>query len=224
MKRKKRDFNLWRIKVTKIAIVLFIGVLLGFAIDSFNDRYRFDFAIIKERYVSPVPNINKPTVIKINNTEPDIHVITPTAKPTATPTPKPKKRIGLVPVAYASEINAEDVQAHDEMIADYIKSKGWDYSIAIRVAKSENFWNKTKSFDCSRIGPMNKDGSYDYGLFQINTVHKATLEKMGMTMDDMLDCKKNIDFAFGHVYTTRKNWSAWSAFNNSSYLSHNEEV
>ena len=52
---------------------------------------------------------------------------------------------------------------------------------------------------------------------EINSIHTRTLAKLGLTMGDMKDCKKNIDFAYNHIYKGA-GLSAWSAYNNGSYL------
>lgn len=104
----------------------------------------------------------------------------------------------------------------DEKIAAYIKSKAWDYHIAIRVAKSENFWNLTKSFDCSRTH-KNGDGSLDIGIFQINSIHVDRFD-----LEKLKDCYYNIDAAF--ILEQEQGWHIWSAFSNGSYLNHTEFV
>lgn len=44
----------------------------------------------------------------------------------------------------------------------------------------------------------------DYGLFQINSVHKYPLA-------DLIDCHKNIQIA-KTIFAQQRNWSAWSTF------------
>lgn len=106
----------------------------------------------------------------------------------------------------------------DEFVADLVRSYPWDYSVAIRLAKSENYYNLTGSFDCARTH-TNNDGSVDVGLFQINSIHSQRLSSLGMTMEDMKDCRKNADYAFNWVYK-HSGWSPWSAYNNGSYINH----
>lgn len=106
----------------------------------------------------------------------------------------------------------------DEFVADLVRSYPWDYSTAIRLAKSENYYNMTGSFDCARTN-TNTDGSVDVGLFQINSIHSRRLASLGMTMEDMKDCKKNADYAYNWVYKA-SGWSPWSAYNNGSYINH----
>lgn len=115
----------------------------------------------------------------------------------------------------------ENTLTIDQTIADYIKSKDWDYSTAIKIAKSENAWNLTKSFDCKRIGGPNKDGTYDHGLWQINDIH---IRSGSITLDDANDCFKSTDFAYKLYKGHNNSFVPWSAYNNGSYLNHNEVV
>lgn len=126
-----------------------------------------------------------------------------------------KEIIKKVEVSSPKEIKVAKI--NDSDIISMIKSYDWDADTMVALAKSENFWNLTKSFDCGRVGKLNYDGSQDYGLFQINTIHTKTLAKWGWTMEDMKDCKKNIEFAYKHIYKGA-GLSAWSAYNNGSYL------
>ena len=50
------------------------------------------------------------------------------------------------------------------------------------------------------------------GLLQINTVH---LERAGLNLRDLLDCKANIDFAY-RLYVER-GFQPWSTYNNGAY-------
>lgn len=140
---------------------------------------------------------------------PQVIVVTPTATPkkvVPTPTPEEPEYINKRPT--------------DEFVASLVRSYPWDYSTAIRLAKSENYYNLTKSFDCAR-SHTNNDGSVDVGLFQINSIHATRLATLGMTMEDMKDCRKNADYAYNWVYK-HSGWQPWSAYINGSYLSHSE--
>lgn len=162
-----------------------------------------------DRYVSPVGKVK---VIELNK-EPDIHVITPKA----TPTPPPKKRalkIDLVRDAEASEM--VENQTDSEIIA-YIRSKDWDDEVAVALAKSENFWNLTRSFNCGRTGGTNNNGTKDHGLWQINDIH---INSGAISLEDANNCFKATDFAYGLYKGRGGNFSAWSAYNNGSYLNH----
>ena len=108
------------------------------------------------------------------------------------------------------------LRSKNQIIADYIRTKNWDYSVAIRVAKSENAWNWTKSFDCNRVH-VNADGSRDRGLFQINDRAHPDLSD-----DDAFDCFKNTDYS--HRMWVTQGWTPWCAYTNGSYLSHDTNV
>jgi len=125
-------------------------------------------------------------------------------------------KINIIP-----QVQAATHKLTDDEIAAYIREKNWDYDVAIRMAKSENFWNLTKSFDCGRTH-TNKNGSVDYGLFQINDIHAKRVAKHGWTMEDMKDCIKNIEIA--HEIWVEQGWMPWSAYTNGSYLTHDTDI
>ena len=52
----------------------------------------------------------------------------------------------------------------------------------------------------------NRDGTPDWGYFQINTIH---LERRGVNLRDLLDCKTNIDFAY-QLYVENQGFTPWS--------------
>ena len=141
--------------------------------------------------------------------------------PTKKPLEKAKiSKIEPTKTPISVDVVSQQLDMSDEEIAKYIKSKSWDYSVAIRLAKSENYWNLTGSFNCSRTH-TNTNGSVDIGIFQINSIHARNLEKLGMTMEDMKDCKKNIDYAY-KMWRDQGGFQAWSAYTNKSYLNHIE--
>ena len=59
--------------------------------------------------------------------------------------------------------------------------------IALAIQAAEN-----PSGECE-IYHYNSNGTLDWGYFQINTVH---LRRPGVNLRDLLDCKKNIDYAY----------------------------
>ena len=202
-----------KLPVKTITGCLIAGVVLGtsatLGVQWFNTNYQlrspFQSPIVR-RVISPIPDDVE-----------SIKVVTPT------PTKKPEPTKAPVKGKKVSRVKNTPGHMSDREIADYIKSKGWDYSVAIRLAKSENFWNLTRSFDCTRTNDANTNGSYDVGIFQINSIHLARLQELGMTMEDMKDCKKNIDFAYEWIYSY-SGWAPWSAYNNKSYLTHDEAI
>lgn len=202
--------------LTILGVGLCGGILLTMSTQFFFDNYRLQSPIVfrslvVKKYTSPIPTTKVSPTPQISPTR----VVTPTKG--IKPSPTPKKKV-MIKEVQASETT---LKTSDQQIADYIKSKDWDYSIAIRLAKSENFWNLTKSFDCARTGGLNKNGTRDHGLWQINDIH---INSGAITLEDANDCYKATDFAYG-LYKGRGNqWTAWSAFTNGSYLNHTEDI
>ena len=174
----------------------------------FTQNFSIQSPIVKKQIVSPIPPK------------------TPPGKPQGLTLPSVEK-VALAEAPVVAEIESSEAQGlNDAQIAKLIKGKGWDYSIAIRVAKSENFWNLTESFDCVRDNAgTNDDGSIDYGIFEINTVHRPEVEAIyKMPFEEaMTDCERNIDYAYYYLYKTQ-GWNPWSAWKSGIYLNHTEEL
>ena len=79
--------------------------------------------------------------------------------------------------------------------------------VALAIQRAEN------PKGACEIYHHNTDGTLDWGYFQINTVH---LERPGLNLRDLLDCKANIDFAY-QLYRER-GFAPWSTYNNGAYL------
>lgn len=77
--------------------------------------------------------------------------------------------------------------------------------MALAVSRAENGTRQ-----CDRFG-INTNKTIDVGVFQINTVHL----KKGYTLQDLADCKKNIDIAYD-IFKAQ-GWTPWVAHNNGSY-------
>ncbi len=78
--------------------------------------------------------------------------------------------------------------------------------VALAIQRAEN------SRGACEIYHYNTDGTLDWGYFQINTVH---LQRPGLNLRDLLDCKANIDFAY-QLYVER-GFAPWSTYNNGAY-------
>lgn len=92
-------------------------------------------------------------------------------------------------------------------LQQYICDKfGSDCKLALAVAKAEN-----GTMQCDRFN-INSNGTVDFGVFQINTVHL----KKGYKISDLIDCKKNVDIAF-EIFSQQKGFQAWVAYNNGNY-------
>jgi len=79
--------------------------------------------------------------------------------------------------------------------------------VALAIQRAEN------PKGACEIYHYNTDGTLDWGYFQINTVH---LERRGLNLRDLLDCKANIDFAY--VLYLERGFAPWSTYNNGAYL------
>ena len=80
---------------------------------------------------------------------------------------------------------------------------GKDAKIAIAISKAEN-----RGRICSLASKPNTNGTIDYGLFQINGVHKYPLEQVK-------DCKNNINLAY-RIYKS-SGFQAWSTYKSKVY-------
>lgn len=96
-----------------------------------------------------------------------------------------------------------------EQFRPLIERYDWDIDVAMAVMKAESSCNP-RAYN----GTMNKDGSNDAGLFQVNSIHDATSARFNPT--------HNIALAH-RIYKSRakwdsSGWKAWSVFNNGRYL------
>lgn len=193
--KKGRKFKIF-IFILAIYFVL-IHLLM---IDSFLGKYAIRSPIYEKKVVSPLP-------------------------PKKAPPSKPQS-LKMPPAQASSSNKTTEEEQSDIQIAQLIRDKNWDYSIAIRVAKSENFWNLTKSFDCTRDNAgTNWDGTVDVGLFAINSTHRGAVEVTYREPFDvaMRDCKKNLDFAYYHLYKN-SGWNPWVSYKTGRYLEHTEGI
>jgi hypothetical protein len=62
---------------------------------------------------------------------------------------------------------------------------------------------------------VNGNGSFDYGIGQVNSIHH---KKPGCSMKELVDQYKNVDCAF--TIWESSGWGAWVAFNNSNFKTH----
>lgn len=78
--------------------------------------------------------------------------------------------------------------------------------VALAIQRAEN------PNGACEIYHYNTNGTLDWGYFQINTVH---LQRPGLNLRDLLDCKANIDFAY--VLYQERGFQPWSTYNNGAY-------
>ena len=81
---------------------------------------------------------------------------------------------------------------------------------AVAVARAESGGNP------SAINAENSNGSTDYGLWQINSVHVAS----GFDPARYRDPAYNARWAFRVYEAAGRQWSAWVAYTNGSYREH----
>ncbi len=102
----------------------------------------------------------------------------------------------------------QEIKANSPLneIQQYICDKfGPDCKMALAVSRAEN-----GTMQCDRFG-INTNGTIDLGVFQINSVHM----KKGWKLVDLVDCQKNVDFAY-EIFKAQ-GWSPWVAYNNGNY-------
>jgi hypothetical protein len=112
--------------------------------------------------------------------------------------------------AIAGEVRADQAGRRLTAYQQYACNKfGAACRVALAVQRAEN-----PRGDCE-IYHHNTNGTLDWGYFQINTVH---LQRPGVNLRDLLDCKANIDFAY-QLYVER-GFDAWSTYKSGAYLQH----
>jgi hypothetical protein len=79
--------------------------------------------------------------------------------------------------------------------------------VALAIQRSENPQGKCEIYH------YNRDGTLDWGYFQINTIH---LKRRGVNLRDLLDCKTNIDFAY-QLYIENQGFTPGSVYNSGRY-------
>lgn len=79
--------------------------------------------------------------------------------------------------------------------------------VALAIQRAEN------PRGACEIYHYNSNGTLDWGYFQINTVH---LQRPGLNLRALLDCKANIDFAY--VLYQERGFAPWATYNSGAYL------
>lgn len=83
---------------------------------------------------------------------------------------------------------------------------GQNCKIALAISQAENGTRQ-----CDRQGARNSNGTYDYGLFQINEIHAPSKG----SIEDFKDCDKNIKVAL-QIFK-KQGWTPWSVYKNDQY-------
>ena len=179
---------------------------------SFTERFKDLFL---NRTVSPIPEEKKGFVDKMGELffppEPPVRIMfdqpkaetkeplapmQPSPTPTSTPMPQPFPTPTLTP-----EGEKHTAPKWKDLVSRYFPNE--EVNNALNVMFKESSGNPTGTPN------VNKNGSKDYGLMQINDIHAPEIKaKFGYTMDDMLDPEKNIRVA--QWLWNRFGWKPWS--------------
>jgi hypothetical protein len=109
------------------------------------------------------------------------------------------------PDAYAAQVDQRHPLTAYQQYA--CRKFGSACRVALAIQRAENPQGKCETYH------YNSDGTLDWGYFQINTVH---LQRPGLVLRDLLDCRANIDFAY-LLFTEKHGFTAWSTYNNGAY-------
>jgi hypothetical protein len=63
---------------------------------------------------------------------------------------------------------------------------------------------------------LNSDGSVDYGLFQVNSVHS---DLVSGNLSALYDPATNVKVAYA-IYSGANKWHSWSTYNSGKYLTY----
>ena len=96
---------------------------------------------------------------------------------------------------------SQGCEQYRELIAKY----DWNVNLMMAIMQAESSCNPV----ADNTG-LNRDGSNDKGLLQINSIHKNLISDL-----DRLNPEKNI--AVGYRIWKSQGYRAWSAYNNGSY-------
>lgn len=109
------------------------------------------------------------------------------------------------PDAYAAQLDQSHALTAYQQYA--CRKFGQACRVALAIQRAENPQGKCEIYH------YNADGTLDWGYFQINTIH---LQRPGLVLRDLLDCRANIDFAY-QLYTEKHGFTAWSTYKNGAY-------
>lgn len=125
---------------------------------------------------------------------------------------EPREPLKVVEYVGEIELNQMVEKSPNPPIAEYICEKFGPVQCptALAVAKAES------GMSADRYN-FNNNGTLDYGVFQINSVHWS---REGCSMEDLVDPYKNVDCA--HKLWKEQGWQIWAVVNNGSYLAHLE--
>lgn len=92
---------------------------------------------------------------------------------------------------------------------DYVEGYDWNVRVAYAICMAESRGNVR-----ANNAGLNRNGTVDYGLMQINSIHA---DMVGGELEKLYDPEVNVGVAY-KLYKARGDFTAWSAYNNKSYL------
>ena len=131
----------------------------------------------------------------------------PQLKPTleaATKQPSSARTVEVRVQPSPKKIASSQVAGRCEEFRELVEKYPWNSKVMLAIARAESNCNPR-----SDNSGLNANGTYDYGLFQINSVH-------GHSRSILANPAKNIEIAF-KIWQSQ-GYRAWSAYNNGSYL------
>jgi hypothetical protein len=84
-----------------------------------------------------------------------------------------------------------------------------NYQIAIAIAKAESGLNP------SAVGAINSNGTQDFGLFQINSIHNPSIEQKTTVIENVKMARVIYD---SRLRYSSDGFEAWSTYNSGRYL------
>lgn len=89
-----------------------------------------------------------------------------------------------------------------------VKAYDWDVRIAYAICMAESGGVAHKD-----NAGLNKDGTVDYGLMQVNSIHA---DMVGGDLESLRNPQVNMRVAYSLSHKGN-DWTAWSAYNNGKY-------
>lgn len=93
-----------------------------------------------------------------------------------------------------------------------VQQYDWNVDMAMAVMQAEN---RTCNPGIDNAG-LNSDGSTDYGLFQVNSIHA---DMVGGNLESLRTPSVNVAVAYSLSHHGT-NWTAWSTYKSGAYLSY----
>lgn len=96
-----------------------------------------------------------------------------------------------------------------------VKGYDWDHNIAFAICMAEAKKDADHPYGIARWNNagLNNNGSVDYGLMQINSIHA---DMVGGDLEQLYKPEVNMKIAYS-LSRGGTDWTPWSAYNNGSY-------